>query len=225
MQTPAERFMVQTIACYLNSRQNSSDIPRVLNVGAGQSTSIEQQLNELGCRYACDRIDVENCRVDFSPVGECWQCSVTDMQPVQSSHYLVAFGNYVLEHVDGLEKASQEAYRVLVPGGCFAATIPNVLAPEFVLARHTPLWFHGLVRKGAHVWETEYAYRSVPELITIFVDNGFQVESEGYWPLVQGYLYQFPILNTIGRLYDQLISICDYKRFMGQACIVLKKPG
>ena len=214
--------MVEQIGAFLHKQQTEENTPRVLNIGAGQSLSIEQQLRQLGCRYTCDRVDIEKCRVDFATVNNCWQCSVEDMSPLASDHYQVAFANYVLEHVKDLKNASCEIHRVLAPHGLFATTIPNVLAPEVWIARHTPLWFHKRIRKG-HAWETQYSYANISDLLGHFTRLGFVVQKEEYWPHIKGYLHRYPIANTLGQLYDQIIDLIGTKRLMGHVCIVLEK--
>lgn len=226
MQTPAEKHLVQKLASFLSlsSSEADSNAHRILNAGAGRSVSIEQQLTRAGCRYVCDRIDIESCRVDFPTVGECWQCSIDEMKPVRSGRYVAVFAHYVLEHVRSIRGASQELYRVLAPGGLLVVTVPNVSAPEFVLARHTPLWFHELVR-GGRGWETEYAYSSISELLDVFIDAGFRLEEEERWPIVEGYLGKYPIAGRLGKVWDKTISSCRWRRLMGDVCVVVRKPA
>jgi SAM-dependent methyltransferase len=223
MQNPAEKCLVQKLVSFLKSHETDANAHQILNLGAGQSVSIEQQLIQAGCRYVCDRIDIENCSVEFSTVGECWQCSVDDMKPVSSSHYDAAFAHYLLEHVENIRRASQEIYRILAPGGLFVATVPNTLAPEFVLARHSPLWFHKLIR-GGHAWETKYAYNGISELLDVFLKSGFQIEEERRWPVVYVYLHKYPIIGLFAKLYDKTISTCKCRRLMGNVCLALRKP-
>jgi SAM-dependent methyltransferase len=223
MQTPAEKYLIQKLASFLTLHGADMKIHRILNAGAGSSISIEQQLTKVGCSYICDRIDIENCNVDLSAVGECWQCSIDDMKPICSGRYIAVFTNYVLEHVENIRGTSQEIYRVLAPGGLFIATVPNTLAFEFVLAKHTPLWFHKLVR-GGHGWETKYAYNRITELIDVFLDHGFRLEEEKRWPYLYGYLWKYPILNRLGLLYDKTITLSKHKRLMGNVCLSFQKP-
>jgi SAM-dependent methyltransferase len=222
MQTPAEKYMVQKIVSLLKSGDIESKAARILNIGAGQSLSIERQLSQFGCRYISDRADVENCMVGFSSIGDCWHCAVEDMKPVSSGRYKLAFANYVLEHVNNLDKAAMEIYRVLQPGGVFLATVPNILAPEFILAKYTPLWFHKLLRQG-HGWETIYPYNDIDHLANSFVQVGLWLTDLKYWPFTYGYLYKYPILDSLGKMYDNFVSKCNIIQFMGQVCIVLEK--
>jgi SAM-dependent methyltransferase len=223
MPTPAEKYMVEKLVSFLETQESDSRAHRILNAGAGQSVSVERRLMQVGCRYVCDRMDITDCNVVFPTVGECWKCSIDDMRPLSSGRYIAVFANYVLEHVENLGRASREIYRILTPGGQFFATIPNTSAPEFVLARHLPLWFHRLIRRG-HAWETKYTYDNISELLDYFLENGFEVEEERRWPIVEGYLGRYPIVSRFGNLYDKLVSTCKCKSCMGDVCLVLRRP-
>jgi SAM-dependent methyltransferase len=222
MQSPVEQYLVQKIVHSLTSDETDTDLHRILNAGAGQSISIEQQLSKAGCSYICDRIDIENCIVKFPTIGECYRCSIDEMKPLRSSHYITAFANFVIEHVENIKGASQELYRVLEPGGLFIATVPNTSALEFIIARYSPLWFHKLIR-GGHAWETKYAYRNISELVEVFLQSGFIFKEERRWPCVYQYLQNIPIVGLFGKLYDKLISTYKWKRLMGHVCLVFQK--
>lgn len=224
MQTPAERYLVKQLVSYINLQNESSSIPTILNAGAGQSVSIEKQLMQHGCKYICDRIDIEDCKIDFPTTGKCWQCSIENMCAANTSEYVAVFANYALEHIKNIRAAFLEIYRVLKPGGIFIATIPNPIAPEIVIAKHTPLWFHKIIRQQ-HGWETAYAYRDISTFLKLCFDSGFRLEDEKYYSFIYGYLYKYPVIGAIGSLYDKVITNCDFKRFMGNACLVLKKPA
>lgn len=222
MQTPAEKKLVHQLYDFIRERQNESNLPLILNIGAGQSISIERQLTNLGSKYVCDRIDIDDCSVKFSTVRDSWICSVEEMTPLKSGEYLAAFANYLLEHVMDIQKMCSEIYRILRPSGIFIASIPNLTAPEFILARHTPLWFHKKVRR-AEAWETHYSWKTIEELVKIFETNGFIKQYIKYWSFTEGYLWRYPLVSTFSRQYDRIISKTKIKRLMGNVCIVFKK--
>lgn len=224
MQTPAERYLVERLAALLASRHPGAAPQTILNVGAGQSVSIEKQLSDAGCEYICDRIDVEDCAVGYPSVRNCWHGSIDEMTPVPSGDYAAVFANYVIEHIEDVDEAAREVFRALSPGGLFIATLPNTSAPEFLISKYTPLWFHKLIRRG-HGWETQYAYRGISALIGTLSTAGFIVEPEKRWAFVQGYLCNYPLAGSLGRLYDKLVSRCRCERLMGNICLVARKPG
>lgn len=222
MQFPNENHLVQQITKFLEGKRGDNNTPSILNIGAGKSLSIEKQLFALGCGYVCDRIDVNDCNVEFPSVRHCWICSVEAMAPVQSSKYLVSFANFVLEHVPNIPATAREINRVLSPSGIFVAALPNPTAPEFQLARRTPLWLHRLIRRE-EAWETCYSYRSIQELVKTFELNGFTAEDVTHWAYVEGYLWRYPVVNKLGRLYDGILQASGIKALMGQVCITFKK--
>jgi SAM-dependent methyltransferase len=219
MQTPAERHMVQQIFNILDSTENNAPI---LNVGAGKSLEIEKQLVNLGSRFICDRIDIDECQMTFPAVRNCMICSVENMIPVNSQEYSIAFANYVLEHVPNIRDASREIFRVLRPSGIFVTTIPNPISLEITIARHTPFWFHKMVRQ-ATAWETYYSYRNIEEFVDIFEDAGFIVQDINYWSFIEGYLFRYPFVNIISKFYDYMVTKMNIKRLMCQVCITFKK--
>ena len=135
MERPAPVKLRELLIACLRERQSGT--LRVLNVGAGTNVVIENALAKNGFSFTCDRIDVDDCRVEYPNVQDCYQCSFESMDVVQSYSYDVAFANYVLEHVPDLSKAASQICRVLKPSGVFIATMPNTRAPEFIVARHT----------------------------------------------------------------------------------------
>lgn len=221
MQTPAEKQLVETISSFL-LKKNIGDIPKILNIGAGKSLSIENQLNEQGCSFVCDRVDIENHQIESQFIGNCYQCSIEYMRPVKSSDYDVAFSNYVLEHVQNLNTAACEIHRILEPDGIFVASVPNPTALEVLAARLTPLWLHKVVR-GVESWETYYAYSSINALSHIFQDVGFDTIGVKYWSFFEGYMERFVILNKLAHLYDKILNTLQLKVLMGNVCIVFKK--
>lgn len=181
MQTPAEIHLVNQTCTFINNYTNDANPCRILNIGAGLSLSIEKQISCRGVKYVEDRIDIEDCKVAYRTIRQSWTRSVENMKPV-ASKYPLAFANYVLEHVQDIHKAASEIARVLHPSGTFVTTVPNPSAPEFIVARHTPLWFHKKIRH-AEAWETIYAFNNISELLKVFERNGLVTMDVRYWPL------------------------------------------
>ena len=223
MQTPAEKYLVEQLIRFIKREKGDSIVPlHILNIGAGRSLSIENQLTNAGCKYTCDRVDIADCTVVHPSVDKCWRCSVESMSPVMSNKYSAAFANYVLEHILNVNKASREIYRVLKTCGILIASIPNPAAPEFLLSKLTPLWFHKMI-KGKEVWETYYAYNSIKELIKIFELAGFHTIEIRYYTFLEFYLAKLPLLGMFGKMYAKIISSLKIKSLMGNVCAIFEK--
>jgi SAM-dependent methyltransferase len=221
LQTRAEVKLIDTLAGRLAPA--GGDAPLVLSAGAGTSTVIEDRLVERGCRFASDRVDVIDATVARPYVRQVYRCSVEAMTPVPAAVYDVAFSNYLLEHVRDIEAAAAEMHRVLRPGGCFVASVPNPTAPEFVLARWTPLWFHRLLL-ARPVGEKHYSFRSIPHLRAIFERAGFRVRDVWHYSSTEDYLQRVPGLRTVARAYDCALMGLGAQRLMGNVCLVFEKP-
>lgn len=227
MQTPAEKKLIEKSIFFLRDHcQKEKEPARIINIGAGKSLVVEDAFSEAGIDYICDRTDMARHEIKHPARGETFVCSVEAMPEVKNNRYLLAFSNYVLEHVSDLPKAAGEIYRIIKPGGIFVVSAPNPRAPEFVLSKLTPLWFHQLIKgKGrlqeAH--ETFYSYKNIKEFVSFFAHAGFKKEEINYYPFTLGYLYRFPILNFLSLIYDKIISLLRLKIFMGQVCLVFKK--
>ena len=223
MQTPAERHLINQVAEFLCRDPDSGGARPILNIGAGRSTVIEQKLAERGCSFICDRIDVEDCAVESENTGSAWQCPVEKMTPLESGRYAAAFANYVLEHVSDLKAAASEIFRILEPGGLFVTSVPNLTAPEFMIARNAPAALQRVMTQGKG-FETTYSWQTIGDLSRVFEGAGFIVEDTAYWAFTEGYLWRYPVVNLLSRLYDRMISRFGFSHMMGNVCITLKKP-
>lgn len=226
MQTPAERFLIEQTISFLKDKSIVGQPSQIINIGAGKSFVIEDNLAAAGLDFVSDRADIYECNMDNPRAGRRFVCSADKMPEVASHAYEMAFSNYVLEHVANLPEAAKEIYRVIKPGGIFTVSTPNPQAPEFFISRHTPLFFHQLIKgkgKFAEAYETFYAYKNIGELINIFTAAGFKVKEVKYYPFTIGYLFRFPIISIFSRLYDKIISLLSVKALMGQVGIVFEK--
>ncbi len=221
MNTPAQRRLLDAVAEFMGSCRCGSI--RLLNIGAGKSIVLEKSLAERGCSFVCDRLDIDDCTADHPNVGNCFQCSAERMEPLVSENYDAVFSNYVLEHIEDLDSAISEVRRILKPGGIGVFTIPNPRAPEFSIARRTPLWFHRMVRGGSG-WHTHYAYPSVKALADQFARGGFEVKDIKFYPCVEQYVERFRALRWAGVLYDTIVRVTGCSGLMGNVCFVVRKP-
>ncbi len=227
MQTPAEEYLINKVVDLLKIKRQQGGTIALLNVGAGKSTVLEESIADgFGSGFVCDRLDIVDCSARHPSVGRCYIASVESMPEIETAKYDIAFANYVFEHVSNLKAAARELDRVLKPGGYFVVSLPNPIAPEFILSRLTPLRFHQMIKgraEGIRVYETHYAYRSIREFVSIF-ERYFSVVEIRQWPHTFGYLYRFPVANIVSKLYDKVVAFFRIKFLMGNVCIVFKKP-
>ncbi len=201
----------------------SNDFSTLLNLGAGKSTVIEDTLNkDAAKRFVCDRLDISDCRVSNQAVRNCFQLSIQNMAGVPSKEYDIAFSNYVLEHVEDIRSAVCEIYRVLKPNGVFLATVPNPKAPEFLLARITPLSFHKWIRRD-HSWEKYYSFRGIKQLERILHSAGFNEIKCHSWAFSVQYTSRIPGGYFIGNICDSIVNNLRLSSLQGIYCIICKK--
>lgn len=226
MENPAGRHLKEKVIELLKSESASSGAAKILNAGAGKSTFVENSVRkEFGEKFICDRMDVTDCYVKSPIVGKCFITTVESMPEIKSNAYEIVFANHVIEHITDLKMAASEIARVLKPSGYFVVSLSNPSAPEFIISKHTSTKFHQLIKgrgEGNRAFETFYAYKDVREFVSIF-ERHFLVIEIKYWPNTLGYLYRFPIIRTVSRVYDKIIKFLNIKLLMGSLCVVFKK--
>ena len=214
MQTRGEAALVDWL------RRELSDGDRALNLGAGQSVSVENQLLEDGPRVVIDRVDVEDPVVSHPLAGATWVASADSMPSVPSDAYDAVFANYVFEHLPDVDGAIAEIKRVLKPGGLAVVSVPNPSAPQFRIAAKTSTAFHKLVR-GQQSWEVAYGFKTPGALARRFESGGFEVRAVDLFPQTYEYLRRFQLAGPVAKRYDALVERRGWKRLMGDACLVL----
>lgn len=219
MQTYAEKYMIEKIVGRLKLSEDSL----ILNVGSGSSVVIENHLDNFGCSYISDRVDIENCRVKHVKAGKCHNQSVETMGLVDSDKYNLAFSNFVLEHVRNVDMASREIFRVLKKRGYFIFTVPNPLAPEFLFSRLTNVGVHKKVKGVEKCWPTFYNYKNIYNLVGMFEAAGFKTEEVKFFPAVFTYFYKYPILNILAKAYDIIVGRLGFRILQGHVCLSFKK--
>lgn len=222
MRTRGEIALVDELKLELRSLCDRGESPTVLNLGAGSSISIEDQLRASGLEVMCDRVDVEDPAVAHPMAGSSWCMPAHDMPTHLTGRYSVVFANYVFEHIEHLDRSIEEVGRVLKPGGIVVLSVPNPSAPEFLLSAYTPLWFHSLVR-GKRSWKPEYAFRTPQELARTFERKGFSTASIHQFAHTYSYLYRFPGIGALSKRYDRLVDSHNWTRLMGDACLAFRK--
>jgi SAM-dependent methyltransferase len=195
---------------------------RLLNLGAGQSVVIENQLVDAGVRPLVDRVDVEDPVVSHPLAGQMWLASADAMPSVPNDTYAAVFANYVFEHLPDPDGAIAEVRRVLRPGGLAVVSVPNPSAPQFRIAARTSVRFHSLVR-GHKSWEVAYAFKTPDELARRFEAAGLRCEAAELFPQTEQYVERFPVLRGLAKRYDALVDRRGWRRLMGDACLAFRR--
>lgn len=222
MQTKGEAALVDELKQEIRSLYARGESPVILNLGAGDSISIEDQLQSAGFDVICDRVDVEDPTVDHPMAGDALVSPTHAMLDIPTGRYPIVFANYVFEHIFHLEESIEELRRVLKPDGLLVLSVPNPSAPEFLLSARTPLWFHALVR-GKRAWEPEYAFRTPRELMQVFERHGFSTISVRQFAHTYSYARRFPGLRGLSKQYDKFVDRRGWTRLMGDACLVFRR--
>lgn len=214
MQTEAEKYLILTIKKLL---EGSDGVPNIINLGAAKSTVVEEALLETRRDFVCDRSDIGDCHVDAHYVKNCYTLPLEDMKDIPSASYDIAFANFVMEHVEDEALVALETRRIVKEGASLVLSLSNPQAPEFRLAKITPTSFHQLFRKAGHdsAYPVNYAYKTIPNLISVMEENGWRLEQMKYFPATYSYLHRAPLINIISLGYDQLITHLNINKWLG----------
>src|SRR5262245_57167446 len=110
-----------------------ADGARVLDLGAG-SGGMSQQLHAAG--YEVEACDLEPALFQY-PAVTCRRADLAEPLPYEDASFDGIVCVEVLEHIDGHERLFREVERVLLPGGVFLFTTPNVMS---IKSRLSFLW-------------------------------------------------------------------------------------
>jgi SAM-dependent methyltransferase len=222
MQTKAEKYLIKAIKEELKKPKKDWHL---INLGAAKSVVIEEELNKEGISFIADRCDVNDCKRSESFVGQSFICSLEKITEIVDNNYDLAWANFVFEHLENPKLASQEIYRILKKEGILVISLSNPQAPEFILAKLTPTWFHQLFRKADHdeAYPVKYAYKNLNNLIKIIEETGFKLKTEKYIAFTYGYLYRWPIIRHLSCFYDYILESLNLKKIKSHAVLIFKK--
>ena len=222
MQSPAEKKLLQILANDAKSITLTDRRPVIINLGAGQSLLLENYLDSQRLEFVMDRLDISLVKVSHFRIRNYYQCSVEDMQMVNTEEYDIAVANFILEHVAQVEKAAAEISRILKTGGFFITSVPNATAPEFFLAKIIPFRFHSMIT-GRKSYPAFYNYQNIDKLVAIFQEQGLILEKKYCFSCLQQYLNSWPILKQLSQVYDFIVDALSWQKGQGQVCLKFRK--
>ena len=222
MQNEAEKYLIALLKKILKLMPEK---PKIIDLGAAQSIVIEEELDQEGIDFVCDRSDIQPTSISKKYVGQSFICPLENLSPISSNNYDCVFANFVLEHISDPAAAAAEMARILKPGGKMILSLSNPQAPEFRLAHLTPTSFHQLWRETNHdpAYPVKYSYGSIKKLIKLLENNGLKLQEDRRFPAIYSYLYHFPVLNFFGLLYDRLLIKLKWRQLMGHCVLFLEK--
>ena len=144
---------VERIRSSMRSRAETSAKPvQILEAGCGRRweidlDSVDFQLTGVDLDpHALDYRRTVTGDLDVGVVG-----SVCDRTVVPADQFDVIYSAYVLEHVDGAQRALENFTHWVRPGGLIVMMLPNRDSVYGWVARHTPF--------SIHVWVYRYLFR------------------------------------------------------------------
>jgi SAM-dependent methyltransferase len=181
----------------------------VLDIGCGRTApSLVMLRNRARLLYGIDLVEFTAQDPDLHLSNE----SVTDLKSFASGSIDLAYSRSVMEHVDDVEAAYREVFRVLAPGGRYVFLTPNRYDYASVIATLVPNRLHGKVvkategREDMDTFPTRYKSNTFRAIRSLAARNGFEVET-----LVR--LNQYPNYLTFSRaafwcgsMYEKLLE-------------------
>ena len=120
---------------------------KILEAGCGQKWALDLQdisYELIGVDLSQDAIELRQKKhndLDQAIVGDLVSVEFPDQE------FHIIYTSYVLEHVDGAEKALENFYRWLKPGGLLIIRIPDPATAYSFLAKSLPFSFHVLSKR------------------------------------------------------------------------------
>lgn len=121
---------------------------KVLEAGCGQKPFLEPTTMDYritGIDLSPDAIALRN-----KTVGDLERSIVGDLATVElpTEAYDIVCSSYILEHVDGAEKALENFCKWLKPGGLLIIKMPDPSTAYSFLAKYLPFWLHIVAKRA-----------------------------------------------------------------------------
>jgi len=178
--------------------------------------------------------------VDISPselernrqVSDRIVADVTECIPLPNNSADVVSSRFVLEHLRGVRRFVEEAYRVLKPGGIFITLFPNKNAPFSLINRVLPTSF---ARKVAYafndgaaelgVFPAYYEYCSPRAFQRLCREEGFTAVDVQVMYFQSSYFYFCFPLALLSLCYESIISWLKVKSLSAHVLVCARKPA
>lgn len=131
---------LNVLASYLRTEAAEQPVLRVLEAGCGREWHL--QTGDLAIEIS--GIDLDSHALEFrrSVRKDLDHAIVGDLRTVQlpEAHFDVVYSSYVLEHVEGAERALDNVVAALKPGGLLIVRVPDLEGVQTFVARKLPHW-------------------------------------------------------------------------------------
>jgi ubiquinone/menaquinone biosynthesis C-methylase UbiE len=200
----------------------------IVDVGGGARCAFASQCSGshiLAVDISASELE-KNCDVSDRKVAD-----VTQQIPVADNSSDVVASRYVLEHLQGVERYVQEAYRILKPGGVFITLFPNKCAPFSLINRVLPAsvarWVgYALKDKGKEygIFPAYYEYCSPGAFRRLLQSQGFTSVDVRVSYSQAGYFNFFLPLAVVFLCYESLISRLNLVTLSAHVLVCAHKP-
>ncbi|ANB02211.1 class I SAM-dependent methyltransferase [Ectothiorhodospira sp. BSL-9] len=210
--------------------EHLSDDTALLDIGCGRKAPVLREFAGQGrSLIGVDLVDFPN--KDKHTDILLYNASVASMPFLDDESIDIAYSRSVMEHVEDVEGAYQELYRVLKPGGQYIFLTPNKWDYVAIGARLIPNRFHPRLvrltsgRAEEDVFPTIYRSNTHKDISRLAAANGFQITRFEYLTQYPAYLTFNRPLFWLGCHYERLLGRFEsLSGLRGWIFCILKKP-
>jgi len=148
-----------------------------------------------------------NILVDERVIGDVY------MLPFKNAAFDLIYSDYVLEHIDRPQNFVSEVNRVLKSSGYFIVRTPNRYHYVPLIGMLMPKQLKSFIANFSRnltseneTFRTYYKMNTVPELIKIFLSNGFSTEKIELIEKEPSYLMFSELLFLLGTMYEIVVN-------------------
>lgn len=225
---------------FSHSRDTISDnYPAIVGRLAENGAVIVDVGGGAQCAFAQECRGSHIIAVDISPyelernlqVSDRRVADVTERIPLPDSSADIVSSRFVLEHLQGVERFVEEAYRVLKPAGIFITLFPNKHAPFSLINRMLPVSFarkiayafmEGAAENG--VFPTYYQFCTPRAFRRLCEGKGFTAVDVKVMYFQSSYYYFFVPLALVSLCYEWIINRLGLISLSAHVLVCARKP-
>lgn len=226
---PTLTYAMNEIIAYLKNFQKS--VPKLIDIGCGTKSDIAQYLKEKNQAVILHGVDIDEQASANQDLERVFICSAEEMDKYVSETYNIVFSQYLLEHVRDSEKTLKAMSRLVAKQGILAIILPNPNAPESIVTKWTPYWFHVFFKRVIQNYEnveentfpTCYSFNTLNNVENQLKIYGFNEVKTAYIPETYYRFRRRQILGKMSITYTKILSLLRLDRFQSSAVIIARK--